>query len=289
MNTGNMAILGNITVIDSILGVISIPSNDLEPGQSVTGTATYKTTQNDYDKGYVTNSAYATATNVKSNTGFVTNSAYAINNDIKSNTATATVNVAQSSDMAIQKSASPTTYSTVGQNITYTYTLTNAGNVTILGNITVTDSILGVVSLPSNSLEPGQSITGTAIYKITQQDLDVGSVTNSAYATNDTITLNMGSLTNLANAIVSYNNKPVISPTTSVTIKASKCNCPGSTICCQKSGFPSCCNTVRQKITQTYNVDNAGNLQINTNINKGMRSPKSGQKLIKHHIKNLLT
>lgn len=65
----------------------------------------------------------------------------------------------------------------------------------ISGNITVKDNRTGQISIPNPNLVPGKSITGTATYVIKQADLDVGSVTNSAYATNNNINSNTVILT----------------------------------------------------------------------------------------------
>lgn len=99
--------------------------------------------------------------------------------------ASVTVNAAQNPALNIKKVANVTSYSTEGQTITCTYNVTNSGNVDILGNITVTDGhISSPITIVSDDLAPGNSVTGTAIYTITQPDIDAGSMTNSAYATN---------------------------------------------------------------------------------------------------------
>jgi uncharacterized secreted protein with C-terminal beta-propeller domain len=67
--------------------------------------------------------------------------------------------------------------------ITYTYNVTNSGNVDITGPITVTDNKIGKVSIPSTTLAPGANVTGTATYTIKKTDLNTRSVTNTAYAT----------------------------------------------------------------------------------------------------------
>jgi len=97
--------------------------------------------------------------------------------------------------LTILKSVSPTTYASVGQTITYTYKVTNNGNVNILAPITVTDDKLGTVPIQrSGTLSPSSSVTGTATYKITDADINTGYVTNLAYATG------------------SSNNQPIVSP-----------------------------------------------------------------------------
>ncbi len=106
--------------------------------------------------------------------------------------------------LTIQKSASPTNYSKIGQNITYTYNVTNSGNVNLTGNITVKDNRTGTFNITSNGLNIGNYITYPANYTISQADINAGSVTN------------------LANATCLYNNTPVISANTSATVTASK-------------------------------------------------------------------
>ena len=165
-NSGNVNIKGPINIIDSrINGPILIPNTDLAPGQSVIGIANYSITQEDI------------------NSGSVTNSAYANNNNTNSKNVALTVTAVQSPALTIVKSASPTNDSTVGQTITYTYTVTNSGNVNIKGPLNIIDSrINGSILIPNTDLAPGQSITETSNYSITQEDINSGSVTISVYA-----------------------------------------------------------------------------------------------------------
>ena len=74
--------------------------------------------------------------------------------------------------------------------ITYSYKLTNTGNVILFGPFSVTDDKLGTVVCPPapTSLAPTESVTCTQTYAIKQSDLDNGSITNSATATNGTTT-----------------------------------------------------------------------------------------------------
>jgi len=91
-------------------------------------------------------------------------------------TSTAYVN-AQESGLTITKTPDKTSASP-HEVITYTYTITNTGDVTI-NTLALNDSKLGTISLPSATLEPGQSLTVTATYTVTISDLP-GPITNTA-------------------------------------------------------------------------------------------------------------
>ena len=97
----------------------------------------------------------------------MTNSAYARDNNTNSNTATLTVLALQNPALMIVKSAFPANYSTIGQTITYIYTVTNSGNVNVNGPINIVDSLItGLISIYNKDLGPGQNITGLATYTI---------------------------------------------------------------------------------------------------------------------------
>ncbi len=103
--------------------------------------------------------------------------------------------------LLLAKSASPTTYSSVGTTINYSYVLTNLGTGTLNAPFAVSDDKATVTCPPTpTSLGTGQTITCTASYSITQTDLDAGAVTNLATATakdisNQTVTSNQDSKT----------------------------------------------------------------------------------------------
>ena len=69
-------------------------------------------------------------------------------------TVTATVIANQNPALLTVKIASPETYSSVGQNITYTYNVTNTGNVIITGPINVTDNKAGTLLITAGNLAP---------------------------------------------------------------------------------------------------------------------------------------
>ena len=74
----------------------------------------------------------------------------------------------------------------LGDTLTYTFTATNTGNVTLTG-VTITDPLAGLSALscvPAQpaSLAPGASLVCTATYVVTTADATAGSVDNTATA-----------------------------------------------------------------------------------------------------------
>ncbi len=135
----------------------------------------------------------------------------------------------------------PTTYNIAGQQITYTYNVTNTGKVAITGPINVLDNITGTINIPnSSSLPVGASVNTTATYVVTQQDVDNGSVTN------------------LANATGLLNNQPVLSNNTSVTIQAIQ----NPALKIDKDVDPKTYFAVGDLIDYSYTVTNKGNVDI---------------------------
>ncbi|MFO7772900.1 MAG: hypothetical protein R6V59_03005 [Dehalococcoidia bacterium] len=81
--------------------------------------------------------------------------------------------------------ADPASVSEAGDVITYAYTVTNTGEVSLTG-IDVTDDLLGKVTLDDSELAPGESTSGTATYTVTQDDIDSGAdIVNTATVTTD--------------------------------------------------------------------------------------------------------
>ena len=170
-NTGNVT-LQSIDVTDPHPGLsaVTCPISTLPPGQSETCTATYTTTQADVDAGGITNTGTAHGTPP---TGAPVTAQ-----------STLTIPLSQSASIGLAKSASITSFSTAGTAITYSYLVTNPGNVT-LTSVQVTDPLPGLsaVTCPSTTLAPNASETCTATYTTTQADVDRGSVNNTGTAT----------------------------------------------------------------------------------------------------------
>ena len=160
-NNGPVAVT-DIALTDVPLGAINLGQTGLNPGGTITATAIYTIAGSDLP-GPLTNTA--TVSGKDPNGNAVTASA------------TATVQLRYTASLQLAKSASPTS-ATVGDNITYSYSITNSGPVAT-DNITLEDDRLGTISLGQTSLNPGSSITATAVYTIAESDLP-GPLVNTA-------------------------------------------------------------------------------------------------------------
>ncbi|MEQ3676688.1 MAG: gliding motility-associated C-terminal domain-containing protein, partial [Dokdonia sp.] len=190
-NTGNVTIT-NITIDDPLVAVVGGPI-DLAPGasDSTTFTATYAITQADIDAGGVFN--LATATGQDPNGDDVTDDSEDPTPvdpaDVDPNCPECTVTILdQTPSIALIKTGTFNDlngdgFAQAGETITYAFTVTNTGNVTIT-NIVITDPLVTVVG-GSIDLAPGESdsTTFTAVYTITQTDVNNGFVENQALAT----------------------------------------------------------------------------------------------------------
>jgi len=180
-NTGNV-LMSDLVVTDDKIAAITcdvpaIGNNDvnLDPTEIVTCTGSYMVTQNDLDAGEVTNIASADAVPAG---GTLTPA-----DD------TVTVDANQQPALETVKTATIVNFDNPGDITTYDYVVTNTGNVTITAPITVTDNLINNVTcpaLPAGGLAPLASLTCTGTYTVTQSDLDNGSVTNLASASDGT-------------------------------------------------------------------------------------------------------
>ncbi|WP_280759079.1 DUF7507 domain-containing protein [Prescottella agglutinans] len=186
-NTGNVTLKdvhpneGDFTGDKSKLSGFNCPngSKSLAPNESVECTATYTLTQADVDRGTLDNIATATGT---PQTG----------DPVESKPAEAKLTGDQKPNLKIVKTASPKGAETfkVGQEITYTFDITNTGNQT-LTNVKVAEGRFSGsgkihdLSCPddSKSMVPGAKVTCSAKYTITQEDVNEGKLDNVATAT----------------------------------------------------------------------------------------------------------
>jgi uncharacterized repeat protein (TIGR01451 family) len=182
-NTGNTTIK-SISVDDPSTGSVTCPTPaapGLAPGQALecTADAAYTVTQNDVNFGSLTDTATSSCADVKDRAC------------APSPPSTVTVPGDPQPRVAIDKRAAVSPAADDGKlkdgdEITYSYKVTNIGN-TDLGTVSVSDPKLGPVTCPAPAapgLAPGASLTCTAdnAYTVTQADVDAGAVQDSATA-----------------------------------------------------------------------------------------------------------
>jgi uncharacterized repeat protein (TIGR01451 family) len=175
-NTGNVT-LDSIVVSDPLPGLseITCGSTSLSPGISTDCSASYTLTQADLDAGAVINTATAEGTDP--------------NSTVVSDVASESVAISQAPGIDFAKSHELTDDAdsdglvSAGDTLTYSYVVTNIGNVTLTG-VGITDPHIGLsaISCPDTSVAVGTDMTCTATYLVTQTDVDAGVIENTATA-----------------------------------------------------------------------------------------------------------
>ncbi|MCP4305877.1 MAG: DUF11 domain-containing protein [bacterium] len=176
-NVGNVT-LTTVAVADPLVGTVSCPVATLAPGASTTCTAAHVVDLADADAGFVINTATATGTDPHGT-------------DVSDDDAVATpvvVNPTISLIKTLQTNADEDGSGgiSIGDTLTYGFVATNDGDVT-LSAVRITDPLAGLSALscaPSQpaSLAPGETITCSATYTVTQLNIDQGQILNTATA-----------------------------------------------------------------------------------------------------------
>lgn len=180
-NTGNVTLTTQISITDPLItgagGSVTCPAPPVAPGASVTCTGSYIITQADLDRGSVINAAVAT------------------DGTTSSPPATLTVPATQAPALTTAKVARPISAAqfVVGAVVSYDYTVTNSGNVTITAPISISDNRIAAANLtcpplPASGLAPAATIICVGTYTVTANDVDLGTVTNLATASDGTTT-----------------------------------------------------------------------------------------------------
>jgi uncharacterized repeat protein (TIGR01451 family) len=193
--------------------------------------AEYVVVQDDLDNGAFTNTATGTGEDP--------------NGDPIGDDDEETVLATQNASISIVKTPVQSSYAAVGELVSYAFTVTNTGNVT-LNNISVTDPQASVSGGPILSLAPGgqDSVTFTASYAITQADLDAGQFENTATVSGNYLDVN--SISQLATAMDTANIPAEQVPLLAVT----------------KTSDTATFSAVNEQVNYTITVENAGNLNI---------------------------
>jgi uncharacterized repeat protein (TIGR01451 family) len=234
--------LHNVNVADAMTGLSDITlvwpgaAGVLAPGATVVGTANYTLTQADVDAAKVVNTA---------TTSGLTPSDSSVTDD---DTLTIVIPVDQSA-LSVVKSSTTTVVTTVDQVVPYSFVVTNTGNVT-LTDVRVNDLVaspsrqsrLSAVECADTVLAPAASTTCTATYRVTQADLDNGSIGDTATS--------LGTPPGAATSLES--------PSSSLSIPVSAR--PALTVV--KSSRTRRATEVGQRIRYSFRVTNRGNVTL---------------------------
>ena len=206
-NEGNVPYTG-VTVVDDLVGLKinedtrytvnedgTVTVGDLAVGETVEITASYVVTSDDIKAGHVLNTATATGDPIDDpkNPDEPKTPEGKDEEDIETDDLDTTLTMVKTSDVAEGEVAKE------GQTIHYTITVTNEGNVPYTG-VTVIDDMEDLVIDASNrytvnedgtvtvgDLAVGETVTITASYTVTADDILVGTVVNAATVSGDDV------------------------------------------------------------------------------------------------------
>ncbi|WP_420963660.1 DUF7507 domain-containing protein, partial [Brucella sp. IR073] len=169
-NTGNVTLTG-VTVDDPLVKVVEDPQT-LLPGGTFTFHGSYTPVQADIDAGNVKNTAHAIGTVPSGDT-------------VRSEPDSYTVPPDQAPGLVLEKQGTLNDSNgnqllDLGETISYTFTVTNTGKVT-LSNVTIDDPLVAVVEGPQ-VLGPRGTFVFHGTYTPDQADIDAGKVLNTAVA-----------------------------------------------------------------------------------------------------------
>ena len=156
----------------------------LAPTETVSATATYTLTQADIDRTTVTNTAHATGKDPQ-------------DNDVQSEPDEVVTTIEYKDDLTVEKTVDKEVIEgdeiVPGTLLTYTIVITNTGNRTVT-DVTLEDKLEGIdgpvidwststdETTGEGTLIPGESVTATATYTLTQHDIDMAEVINVVIA-----------------------------------------------------------------------------------------------------------
>lgn len=174
-NTGNTSISG-VTVADPLVTLV-FDGNDagsdgvITPGETWTYTGSYVLSQADLDSN-------------GGGDGNLDNTVTVSSNELADQTASHSIPLVPVPGIAIAKSADVSGVSGPGDDVVYTITATNTGNVT-LSNVVVSDTIITPNTITCATLAPQADCVLTGNYTVTATDYINGGVTNTADVTSD--------------------------------------------------------------------------------------------------------
>jgi uncharacterized repeat protein (TIGR01451 family) len=162
-NTGE-ATLSDVSATDNILGDITLSKTTLASGESATGIASAVVQESDLP-GPLTNTV--TVQGMSEAGALVTASDEA---SVQLSSARSSIEVVLEAQDSRGFPISPLDTLSVGETITYVYTVTNTGE-TLLTDLSLVDDRLGEIPLSRTTLAPWERVTGSFSVTITEADL----------------------------------------------------------------------------------------------------------------------
>jgi hypothetical protein len=214
--------IDSLELYDDMIGNISLNTTLLQENEWAIGYANYTINETDLP-GPIINMAIVT--------GKASNGMNISDND------TATVTILYNPMISIQKSADKQT-AIVGDLITYSYNISNSGDVTLY-NISVTDDQLGNIFTPSSVLLPDEWMIGTSVYLVNETDLP-GPMINIVIVNGSDILENQVQDTDSYTVLLNYNASINITKFANVTSAR-----------------------VGDSVMYTYQIENTGNTLLN--------------------------
>jgi uncharacterized repeat protein (TIGR01451 family) len=220
-NTGSVY-LNNISASDDRLGVIALSKTALTPNEGTNGALTYTVVVGDLP-GPLTNTVVVTGTPL-------------VGDDVNA-TDDLSITLHSSPSITVIKTADVSS-AQVGQTITFTYRVTNTGNVS-LTNLSASDDRLGAITLSKTTLIPNDGTSGTLTYTVVAGDLP-GPLINTVVVTG---TPPVGDDVNATDDLsITLHRGPAITVIKTADVSSAE---------------------VGQTITYTYRVTNTGSVNLN--------------------------
>lgn len=239
-DTGNLPLHGVSIAVQAFTGSgplspVGCPATDVPVGGEIVCTATYTVTHDDLIAGTV--DLTATATGTPTGVGAV---------PVTSAPSTVGLPTPAAPALTATKTASPLVVHAAGDTIAYTVAVENDGNLIVDGLAIDETGFSGSGAVPAfdcaqTRLVPGQRTTCSAVYTATQEDVDRGSIQNTATATGSTA-----------------GDAPVTSPPTEVTVTADAT----ASLTVSKSASAATIAAAGQVVRYDFAVRNTGGLTL---------------------------